>query len=285
MYRIRIFSSFCPSENCKDVYERLCESKFLENYGKDKELYITNDNDFTHVIILNTAMPEIGHIPKENIIGLAFEPIQFLGLTEQFVRYAEKFIGKYYIGDKYNLPSPFVEGFSYMWHNPPFTHIPEKSKRISMMVSEKNQQQGHKYRHELINKILETDLPIDIYGRGCQYYHYLNDYRIKGEFKELEPYENYEFHICIENIQSNHYFSEKIMNPLLAGTTPIYMGCRNIDSYFPDNSIVLTGDLYSDMELLTHIADNPSKYKKSINVQNVRDKISLLKNANKLFRL
>lgn len=283
MYRIRIFSSFCPSENCKDVYERLCESKLLENYGPDKELYITNDNDFTHVIILNTAMPQIGHIPKENVIGLAFEPIQFLGLTEQFVRYAEQYIGKYYIGDKYNLPSPFVEGFSYMWHNPPFTYIPEKSKRISMMVSEKNQQQGHKYRHDLINKILETDLPIDIYGRGCQYYQYLNDDRIKGEFKELEPYENYEFHICIENIQTNHYFSEKIMNPLLAGTTPIYMGCRNIDSYFPDNIIGLTGNVHSDMELLKNIAVNPSKYKKNINMQIVKNKISLLKNTTTMF--
>jgi len=283
MYRIRIFSSFGKSENCKDIYERLCESELIDNYGSNKEIYLTNDDDYTHVIILNTAMPDIRHIHKKNVIGLAFEPIQFLGLSEEFVMYAQTYIGKYYIGDKMNLLEPFVESFSHMWHNAPLKYIPLKNKPISMMVSEKNAQAGHKYRHDLINKILETSLPIDIYGRGCMYYEYLGDDRIKGRFTELEPYENYEFHICIENFETNHYFSEKIMNPLLSATTPIYMGCRNIQKYFPENVIVLSGDLCSDMELLQKIVDNPGKYKRKINVQTVKDKVSLLKNIKLLF--
>jgi hypothetical protein len=155
-YRIRIFSNFCPSENCKDVYERLCESELQQNYGPDKEIFITNDNYYSHAIILNTAMPNLSHLPKKNVIGFAFEPIQFLGLSEEFVRYAQQYIGKYYIGDKMNLPDPFVEKFSHMWHNQPLKYLPEKTKSISMMVSEKNQLSGHKYRHDLINKILET---------------------------------------------------------------------------------------------------------------------------------
>jgi len=283
MYRIRIFSSFCPSENCKDVYERLCESTLLENYGPDKQIYITNGEDYTHVIILNTAMPNIAHIPKKNVIGFAFEPIQFLGLSEQFVKYAQQYIGKYYIGDKYELPEPFIERFSHMWHNPPLKHEAKKTKLMSMMVSEKNNQSGHKYRHDLINKILETELPIDIYGRGCMYYEYLNDNRVKGKFTEREPYEDYEFHICIENFETNHYFSEKITNSLLCKTTPVYLGCRNIVQYFPNNVIVLSGILKADMELLKNIVENPAKYKKNIDVDTVKNKISLLKNVEQLF--
>jgi Glycosyltransferase family 10 (fucosyltransferase) C-term len=283
MYRIRIFSSFCPSENCKEVYERLCESNLLENYGPDKEIYLTNEDDFTHVIILNTDMPNISHIPKKNVIGFAFEPIHFLGLTEEFVYYAQQYIGKYYIGDKHNLPEPFVERFSHMWHNPTLSYVPKKSKPISIMVSEKNKQAGHKYRHEIISKILETNMPIDIYGRGCMYYEYLNDERIKGNFKDVEPYETYDFHICIENFQTNHYFSEKITNSLLCGTTPIYMGCRNIDFYFPNNVIVLTGDLNIDMELLKNIIETPEKYKKSIDIDVVKERVYLLKNIETLF--
>ena len=283
MYRIRIFSSFCESDNCKDVYERLCETHLMEKYGPDKEIYITNGDDYTHVIILNTAMPQIAHINKKNVIGFAFEPIMFLGLTEEFVRYAQLYIGRYYIGDKYNLPEPFTERFAHMWHTTPLKHVPVKTKPISIMVSEKNKQEGHKYRHDLISKILEGYLPIDIYGRGCMYYKYLEDDRVKGEFSEIEPYENYEFHICIENFQTNHYFSEKITNTLLCGTTPLYLGCRNITQYFPDNVIVLTGDLNSDMELLQKIVDNPGKYKKRINVNTIKDKISLIKNIPYLF--
>jgi NDP-sugar pyrophosphorylase family protein len=61
------------------------------------------------------------------------------------------------------------------------------------------------------------------------------------------------------------------------------MGCRNIQKYFPENVIVLSGDLYSDMDLLQKLVDNPGKYKKKININTIKDKISLLKNIKTLF--
>jgi hypothetical protein len=285
MYRIRIFSNFCESDNCKDVYERLCEAQLMENYGEDKEVYITNGNDFTHVIILNTAMPQIAHIPKQNVIGFAFEPVMFLGLTEQFVKYAQRYIGKYYIGDKYDLPEPFVERFSHMWHNPPLTlnYIPEKNRGISIMISEKKDQPGHKHRHDLVKKILESGLPVDIYGRGCVYYEHLNDPRVKGKFTESEPYEHYDFHIAIENFETNHYFSEKITNALLCQTTPIYLGCRSIDEYFPDMVVQLSGDVNTDWLTLFKIVSNPEEYKKVIDLEKVKNKVSLFRNLDQLF--
>lgn len=282
--RIRIFSSFGKSENCKEIYERLCEAHLLDFYGENKDVFITNDNDYTHVVILNTAMPLIPpHISKENVVGLAFEPTVFLGLTKEFVNYAIKNIGKYYIGDTMGLPLPFIEHFSYMWHNPPVKTIPIKTKPMSLMVSEKTSQDGHKYRHELIQRILQINLPIDIYGRGCRYYEHLKDPRIKGEFTETEPYNDYHFHICIENCQTAHYFSEKIMNPLLVGTTPIYLGCQNIDSYFPGLVLTLSGNLDSDIELLRQIALDIPGHKQQIDLEKVKDKIYLLRNINGLF--
>ena len=94
-YRIRIFSSFCPSENCKEIYERLCEAYKMDNYGEDKEIFITNGEDYTHVIILNKAMPTIpSHIPKKNVIGFAFEPPKFLNISREFVDYANNNIDR-----------------------------------------------------------------------------------------------------------------------------------------------------------------------------------------------
>jgi len=260
----------------------------MNNYGIDKDYYITIEDDYTHVLILNTAMPDIpSHIPKKNVVGLAFEPVVFLGLTEKFVQYAVKYIGKYFIGDTLGLPEPFIERFSYMWHNPPLNQLPEKKKKISMMVSEKASQHGHIYRHELIQEILKTNLPIDIYGRGCRYYENLNDPRIKGEFFEREPYDDYQFHICIENCQTNHYFSEKIMNSLLTNTIPIYMGCKNIDNYFPNMVIKLYGNLKNDINLLREIVTNMSDESMIINIkidiEKVKDVIYLLRNIDTIF--
>jgi hypothetical protein len=131
---------------------------------------------------------------------------------------------------------------------------------------------------------LKTNLPIDIYGRGCQYYRKTNDPRIKGEFTNLEPYESYDFHICIENVETNHYFSEKIINALLCHTTPVYLGCRNIDQYFPDLFVPLSSDLSTDMQLLHNIKENPEKYKKKIDIDFIKNKINLLKNIKNIFQ-
>lgn len=283
--KIRIFSSFGNSDACKDIYERLCEAPSLSNYGKDKEIYITNDDDYTHVLILNTAMPDIKHIPKQNVVGLAFEPFVYLGLTEEFVQYAISNIGKYFIGDKMGLPDPFIEGFSYMWHNPSMKQLHVKTKMMSMMISEKASQTGHIYRHELIQKILTTNLPIDIYGRGCKYYEHLNDPRIRGEFIEGEPYNDYQYHVCIENCQTNHYFSEKIMNPLIVNTIPIYLGCRNIDTYFPNMVIKLTGNIDTDISMLRQLIID-TKFETSniyIDIEKVKNTIYLLRNIHSIF--
>jgi len=285
VYRIRIFSSFGDSSKFKETYERLCNSNEIVDYGIDKRIYITNGDDYTHVIIINTAMPVLPkHIPKQNVIGLAFEPPQYLGLTLQFIEYATKNIGKYFIGQKYDLPEPFTEHFSYMWHNPPSLEIPRKTKKISLMISEKMHASGHKYRHELVKSILISQLPIDIYGRGCQYYFNLGitDSRLKGEFEETEPYESYQYHICIENFQTNDYFSEKIVNSLLANTIPIYLGARNIETYFPNMIIHLSLDIRTDMELLRNLCkmDNPEII---IDIEKVKDTINLLKNIDTIF--
>lgn len=207
---IRIFSSFCSSENCKEVYERLCETHNMPNYGPDKSFYMTTGDDYTYAIVVNTAMPQLkSNIPKSHVIGFAYEPPPFLGLTPQFVEYARKYIGAYYIGEKGNLPEPFVEHYGYMWHITPLHTVPStKPNLISIMVSQKGYAPGHQYRHELVQHILRTNLPIDIYGRGCKFYN-VNDARLKGDFDEREPYESYQFHICIGTFKPRIIFLRK----------------------------------------------------------------------------
>lgn len=299
-YRIKIYSSFCTQTHCKTIYERLCQAYWLPNYGREKDIYILDENDpddsITHIILLNTVMPIIHPtVPKENIVGFAFEPPVFLNITSEFIQYAQKYIGKYYIGEKGNLPDPFIEGHSYMWHipipqNPDFytSCIKHKQFRMSIMVSEKLDTQGHQYRHQLVKEILKHHFPIDIYGRGCKFYSSTEwrDPRIKGEFQGIEPYENYHFHISIENCQTPHYFSEKLLDPLLCRTTPIYLGCKpeTIETYFPGNVIFLSGTLYEDMKLLNDIlCGNLYEYKRPIILEKVWRTINLLNDVDRIF--
>lgn len=279
MFKIKIFCPFSSSKNCKEIYERINYSHEIDFYGKDKKVYITDEDDYTHAIIINTIMPILNNIPKENVIGLAFEPIPFLGLSQSFIEYTQKHIGKYYIGDKYDLPEPFVEHFGYMWHSRPIKEIVNKPNLMSIVVSNKRYAPGHIYRHILIDQIIKLGLPIDIYGNGSNLYSYN---RVKGSFNDVEPYENYLYSICIENYECNHYFSEKIITPLMYNCMPIYIGCKNIASYF-DNIIKLTGNVEQDILILINIISNPTKYyTPTYNEKNIKT-VNLIENVEKLY--
>ena len=277
--KIRFFSDFCSSETCKKNFEETCQVQFLSNYGEDKDIYFVTDESYTHAIILNKAMPYELKLPKKNVIGLACEPYEFLGITEEFINYAKQFIGKYFIGDKRNLPEPFIEGFGFMWHLRPQKRIRTKSKVMSIIISQKTFAPGHLYRHEIVNNLLLNNLPVDIYGRGCHLHKSTTN--IKGEFTDVEPYEDYLFTICIENFQNNHYISEKIMTPLMYDCKPIYIGCKNIKEYF-NEVILLTGELEKDMKIIVEILNNPLKYysptsnEKNKKITNLVENIQLL---------
>lgn len=294
--RIKIFSSFCSPTHAKKSLEKLITHRgnmYHQDNTRSGGVYIVDDNDetYTHVIIWNTAMPIIPkHIPKENVIGLAYEPLIYLNLSDMFIDYAIKNIHAYYLGDKEGLPDPFVEGNCYLTYNPPLLNvIPFKTSCMSMVVSNKRDLSGHAYRHMLLEYILHHNIPIDIYGNGTDRGVYrtrgkqIKSSRIKGPFKRYEPYHEYMFTVCIENTKSNHYFSEKIINPLLSNTTPIYLGCENIDSYFPNSVLHLTGDVHKDMNLLITILRNPAEYYKKTDILKIEQKVSLIQNVSKLY--
>uniref|UniRef100_A0A6C0HAZ4 Fucosyltransferase C-terminal domain-containing protein n=1 Tax=viral metagenome TaxID=1070528 RepID=A0A6C0HAZ4_9ZZZZ len=286
-YIIKLFSDFTTPTELKKMYENICQVDKLDYYGKDKEIYLTDGEDYTHVLILNNATPELKNIPKENVVGLANEPPVYLTRMftyNRFIEYANANIHKYFMGDN-SLPAPFIEKYSYMLHMAPLPYIPKKNKFMSIIVSQKSLSipaVGYKYRLELLTYILNSELPIDIYGRICKSIN-KPDERIKGEFKDYEPYENYQFHICIENFMTNAYVSEKVINPLLTNTVPIYLGCHNIDKYFGDNVIKMTGDLQKDIMLINDIVINPEKYQKNIDMEFIKSKTSLIQNIKEIF--
>ena len=286
-YIIRIFADYANSRAMKNIYEEICEVDKLDYYGPDKEIYITDEDNYTHAIVINNAKPFL-RVPKENVVGLANEPPFFLSVlfnANHFINYASKYIGKYFVGD-IGLPAPFVCRYSFLPHITPLKYKPNKNKLMSIIVSEKSllvNAVGYNYRKDILSYILNSDLPIDIYGRICKFITNQNDERIKGEFQAYEPYENYQFHICIENFRCESYVSEKVINPLILNTVPIYLGCTKIEEHFGDNVIQMSGDLNRDLELICDILNYPEKYQKNIDLEFIKSKTSLIQNIKEIF--
>lgn len=276
---IRFFSDYASSDKIINTYFSIDELFLDKDYNITYRF--TLDDDYTHAVIINKARPEL-KILKENVIGIAHEPPEFLNLIpgenidKDFIDYVTKYVGKYYIGEKYNLPEEFVEGNGYIGHCPIPRIIINKTKIMSIMISQKLFTGGHNYRHKLANIIIQNKLPIDIYGRGCKLYE--PNELLKGEFNENEHIENYLFHIAIENTQHPHYFTEKIKNPLLNGTNVLYLGCTNIFDYFSNDGIyLLTGNIEIDMNLIINILNDWKKYYKLIDLKQISTSLSIKK--------
>jgi hypothetical protein len=52
-------------------------------------------------------------------------------------------------------------------------------------------------------------------------------------------FQDYQFHLAIENSRQENYFTEKIIDCLITKTIPIYYGCPNIADYFDTRGWIL----------------------------------------------
>jgi hypothetical protein len=107
--------------------------------------------------------------------------------------------------------------------------IYEKSRLISMICSGKEQTELQKFRLNFAN--LNKD-KIDLFGHG---------------FKSIplkdEGLQEYMFSVCIENDESDTYFTEKILDAFATGTIPIYKGTRKIINHFNEDGIIFLDDV------------------------------------------
>jgi len=283
--RVKIFTTFGTPASSIEIFKRVLQYWPDPSYGRD--IVFTEEDDYTHAVLLNCPMPQLS-IPKENVLGLAAEPPQFLGLTKGFVNYAKDHIGHYYIGetllcDGSSLPPPFTRYHGFMWHQPIPRELPIKTKLMSIVFSNKCDIRvpGYWLRHSLVRAILGTNLPIDIYGRGCAYYP--SDVRLKGEFINSEPYADYNFTIVIENFQTHSYFSEKLLDALAYEATPLYFGATALSTYLPDCAIKLSGNVKEDMALITAVCQSPDHYRRPFNRLDLAKHINLITHMKSLW--
>lgn len=146
-------------------------------------------------------------------------------------------------------------------------HPPEKTKKISIITSNKTYTKGHRKRIECALKIKKYfGEHVDLFGNG------FNNFIDKWDV--LAPYK---FHIAIENSVERNYFSEKITDSILAYSLPLYHGCPNITDYFelPDFLRILNLDSFSEVKnKIKYLLDSESLYENNLGLFNsFRNKI------------
>lgn len=111
--------------------------------------------------------------------------------------------------------------------------IHNKNKLLSMIGSNKNMCNGHRYRLEWIKK-LQSKIPIFGWGHN------------QIQTKDI-GFKDYYYSICMENDNYPSIFTEKITDAFAMGTIPIFWGTPDIGDYFNTNGIItLTDDFDID---------------------------------------
>lgn len=104
--------------------------------------------------------------------------------------------------------------------------IPEKTKLISVVSSDKAFTEGHRRRIKFCEELKKHfGDRMDFFGRG------IRDFENKWDV--LAPYK---YHIAIENDFLEDWVTEKFFDPLLTYTFPLYYGCPNLSKYISENS-------------------------------------------------
>lgn len=119
---------------------------------------------------------------------------------------------------------------------------PSKTKLISVISSNKMTTKGHRDRLAFVQALKqEFGDALDVYGRG------IND--IEDKWQALA---HYKYHVALENSSYLDYWTEKLADPLLTLTYPIYSGCPNIYEYFDERALVCidTNDAVAAIQII-----------------------------------
>jgi hypothetical protein len=149
----------------------------------------------------------------------------------------------------------------------------EKNLEISTITTDKCDAPGHRLRNEIVS-IFGVKYDLNVFGKPNNPFNDRNT-----------PYSGASFTIVVENVIQKSLFTEKIIDPLLLGVTPIYWGAPNIGDFFDHRGILSFVNLFELDEILRNIKDgviqtnhaalehNKSKalffLSKELNVQNV----------------
>ena len=115
--------------------------------------------------------------------------------------------------------------FGCCWVSKEEQKVYDKTKNISVISSNKTFTDGHRLRHEVIQKFGDK---MDVFGRGYD----------PIEFK-IDGLKDYRFSVVIENCKRDYWFTEKLIDCFATGTIPIYWGCPSIGDFFNTDGMLI----------------------------------------------
>ncbi|NKX63802.1 hypothetical protein HEP89_06810 [Labrenzia sp. 5N] len=203
----------------------------------------SNNLENCDILFVFDALPTkyCGKIKARKCVFIASEPQNVKVYSSKFLRQFDLIVTT----DKTSQhPNAIYQQPGLPWHagvwsefnrlsNVPLTfdffsdYQPKKSKLISVISSDKAFTEEHRARLRFVDALKSHfGDRIDYFGRNiCSF------------TDKMEALSQYKYHISLENCAILDYWTEKLSDPFLTLTYPIYHGCPNVDDYFPEGAL------------------------------------------------
>lgn len=134
----------------------------------------------------------------------------------------------------------------------------EKEYCVTSLIGAKNFLPNQSLRQQLPSLLDDIkNIPIHLWNSRNQ------PFFSQGRMVEDRTYKNElfysQFHIAIENVSTDNYFTEKLIDCFQTKTIPIYIGCPNVEKYFDKSGMFHVMDLYELREVVKQIT--PATYR------------------------
>jgi hypothetical protein len=122
---------------------------------------------------------------------------------------------------------------------PVYIDVPPKG--ICALISSDKDPTKKRFRTAFVDELMKRGIHVDMGGA------YKNNVGIvAGQYFEqpiLDFQKQYRVVLALENTKLDEYITEKILNPLRAGTVPVYYGSDKVDEYIHSDRIVQVSDI------------------------------------------
>lgn len=233
------------------------------NSGIWADITFTLNKEESDFIIVQDGTPDL--VNESKVISLGREPKH---VTVAYYEWKGNSYGNYHheYGNSW-LPQTWWIKKDY---NELINFNPEKTKLISVVDSGKIMTEYHKFRVQLVRKLMnEFSNKIDIYG-------HINPGHSLPPRDKSPGLVNYKYNLVIENGKTDFYFSEKFVDPVLLLTMPIYSGCKQISKFFPKGSYIEFDDTKGVDYAISQILEISNSNYRDENIENLKEARELI---------
>lgn len=256
----------------------LRQTPFLNGIWDNVQFTLDEVEECDYIIVINHPIRDImTKCRKGGRILLIQEPpyernnylISYFNYFDIIITAFDKKYSSKIINTQAALPWLIDKNYEQLTTLLPMDH--QKKDGISWVTSNSNVNPGHEPRLKFLEKIRETNLSVDLFGRGIKH--------IDDKFDAIYPFK---YTLAIENYSDTNYWTEKISDAYLSWTMPLYYGCKNIEEFFPENSYVKI-DIHKPYEAIEIIKKAIRDKQFDKNLQAIKEARELVLNKYQFF--